>query len=156
MEAKTVNIRDRVREKTSNKVNMKIDQKAVNRIYEYRTLTEEEKIKKLNKLTREWDIERALEVNASTLALTGVVLGIFGSKKWLFLPFLVSGFMLQFGLQGWAPPVALLRSLGFRTRQEIDEEIYALKTLNGDFDSVSADSGPIEILSNYRKQKRQF
>jgi len=34
---------------------------------------------------------------------------------------------LQHGLQGWCPPLPLLRRLGIRTRGEIDREKYALK-----------------------------
>jgi hypothetical protein len=33
-----------------------------------------------------------------------------------------SGFLLQHALQGWCPPVPLLRQLGFRTSYEIEEE----------------------------------
>jgi len=146
-------VKDRVRENTPEETNMKIDQKAVNRIYKYLNMTEAEKTDRLRKLGREWDIERLLEVNASTLAMTGLVLGSVADRKWFILPFVVTGFLLQYGIQGWCPPVSLFRKLGFRTRQEIDEEIYALKTINGDFDNVSAASGPIEILSSFRKQR---
>lgn len=153
MDAGAINIKDRVRENTPEETNMKIDQRAVNRIYKYRNLTENEKADKLKKLGREWDIERTLEVNGSSLIMTGLMLGTLVNRKWLFLPLLVSGFILQFGVTGWCPPVSLFRKLGLRTRQEIDEEIYALKTVNGDFDNISASSGPIEILSSFRKQR---
>lgn len=46
---------------------------------------------------------------------------------------MVGGFLLQHALQGWCPPVPVLRRLGFRTQTEIDEERYALKALRGDF-----------------------
>jgi len=59
----------------------------------------------------------------------GMTLG----RRWLVLPALVSGFLLQHALQGWCPPVPVLRRLGFRTMAEIDRERYALKTLRGDF-----------------------
>jgi hypothetical protein len=44
---------------------------------------------------------------------------------------------MQHALQGWCPPVPLLRRLGFRTSFEIEEERQALKALRGDFDAVS-------------------
>jgi len=50
------------------------------------------------------------------------------------LPFLVSAFLLQHAIQGWCPPVPILRRLGFRTADEINRERYALKVLRGDFD----------------------
>lgn len=34
--------------------------------------------------------------------------------------------LLQHGLQGWCPPLPVLRRLGVRTRGEIDREKYAL------------------------------
>jgi hypothetical protein len=58
---------------------------------------------------------------------------------------------MMYSLQGWCPPASLLRKLGYRSRQEIDEEIYALKVLRGDFDTISSISGPIAILGAFRK-----
>ena len=68
-----------------------------------------------------------LELNASTLALSGLVLDATVNKKWLLMPGVVLSFLLQHGLQGWCPPLPLLRRLGVRTRGEIDREKYALK-----------------------------
>jgi hypothetical protein len=56
--------------------------------------------------------------------------------KWLILPIIASTFLLQYAIQGWCPPIYLLRRFGFRTRQEINLEIYALKALRGDFDEI--------------------
>ncbi len=96
---------------------------------------------RLKELDREWDIERTLEANASALALIGVTLGAKVNRKWLLLPAFVAGFLLQHALQGWCPPVPILRRLGFRTRSEIDQEKYALKTLRGDFKKISSTVG---------------
>jgi hypothetical protein len=92
---------------------------------------------RLEELDREWDIERTLEANAATLALTGVVLGATGDSRWLALPAVVTGFLLQHAVQGWCPPVPVLRRLGFRTMREIDTERYALKALRGDFSALA-------------------
>jgi len=35
-------------------------------------------------------------------------------------------FLLQHGMQGWCPPLPILRRLGVRTRGEIDREKYEL------------------------------
>ena len=40
---------------------------------------------RLAKLDCEWDVERTLEANAATLALTGAALGTTGNKKWFWL-----------------------------------------------------------------------
>jgi hypothetical protein len=56
-----------------------------------------------------------------------------GRRRLLLLPLGVALFLLQHGLQGWCPPLALFRRRGVRTRREIDLERYALKALRGDF-----------------------
>jgi len=91
---------------------------------------------RLQYLDREWDIERMLEANAATLALLGVALGRWSDRRFFLLPAVVGGFLLQHALQGWCPPVPILRRLGFRTRSEIERERTALKALRGDFDQV--------------------
>jgi hypothetical protein len=92
---------------------------------------------RLRELDREWDIERAIEANASALALTGIVLAAGHDRRWLVLPGLVAGFLLQHAIQGWCPPVPVLRKLGFRTSYEIEEERRALKALRGDFEGAA-------------------
>ena len=95
---------------------------------------------RLNELDREWDIERTLEANAATLAFTGVVLGAAVDKRWLALPAMVTAFLFQHAVQGWCPPVPVLRKLGFRTMREIDTERFALKALRGDFGVIGPGS----------------
>jgi hypothetical protein len=51
----------------------------------------------------------------------------------------VSGFLLRHAIEGWCPPVPLLRRWGVRTRLEIEQERYALKLLRGDFDSLASE-----------------
>jgi hypothetical protein len=89
--------------------------------------------RRLAELDAEWDIERTLEANAATLALTGTLMGVFLNKRFLILPVLVTGFLLQHALQGWCPPVPFFRKRGVRTANEIERERYALKALRGDF-----------------------
>jgi hypothetical protein len=92
--------------------------------------------RRLRELDREWDIERILEANAATLAFTGVALGAKVDKRWLALPALVTAFLFQHAMQGWCPPIPILRRLGYRTSREIDTERIALKALRGDFGSI--------------------
>jgi hypothetical protein len=87
-------------------------------------------------LDEEWDIERALEANAASFAFTGTVLAATVDRRWLMLPAVVTAFLLQHAVQGWCPPVPVLRRLGYRTAREIDEERVALKALRGDFMST--------------------
>ncbi|HJS07611.1 MAG TPA: hypothetical protein VJ809_08115, partial [Pirellulales bacterium] len=56
------------------------------------------------------------------------------------VPGVVLSFLFQHAVQGWCPPVPVLRRLGVRTREEIDREKYALKALRGDFSEVAVNS----------------
>jgi hypothetical protein len=66
---------------------------------------------RLAELDREWDIERTLEANAATVAFAGILLGAAVDRRWLALPIAVSAFLFQHALQGWCPPVPVLRRL---------------------------------------------
>ena len=103
---------------------------------------------RLKELDEEWDIERAIEMNASALAFIGTALGFFVHPYWLLLPALVTAFLFQHAVQGWCPPVPVLRRMGFRTVYEIEEEKQALKALRGDYAQVAtAGDKPAAALS---------
>jgi hypothetical protein len=78
-------------------------------------------------LEEEWDIERAIEANASVLAFAGVALGATADRRWLILPAMVTAFLFQHAIQGWCPPVPVLR----RTAFEIEQERNVLKAIPG-------------------------
>ena len=133
---------DRVRHATSEQVNQEIDARTDANIAAFRGLDEPAIRRRISELDSEWDVERVLEVNAATLALSGLLLGVTVNKRWLMLPGVVLPFLLQHGLQGWCPPLPVLRRLGIRTRGEIDRERYALARVldGGSAGSVSASS----------------
>lgn len=137
---------DRVQENTERSVNAEIAREAEECIRMFRDRPSEEIEARLRELDREWDIERALETNASLFAFTGLTLGVVHSKKWLALPGIVLPFLFQHAVQGWCPPLPILRRLGFRTRKEIDREKYALKALRGDFKRTGRQASSGEIL----------
>lgn len=120
---------DRVRRSTAYHLNEQIDRATESNIRSYLNSSRSTIEKRIRELDEEWDVERILEVNASTLALTGVVLGVTVNKKWLALPMVVLAFLFQHGVQGWCPPLPVLRRLGARTRGEIDREKYELLAL---------------------------
>jgi hypothetical protein len=120
---------DRVPRNTAPEVNRRIRQQTLANIARYRNAGAEAIEHRLEELDREWDIERAIEANAAGIALTGVALGAFVDRRFLALPAAVCAFLLQHALQGWCPPVPVLRRLGFRTAREIFEERLALKAL---------------------------
>ena len=118
--------KDRVRKATSDHVNEKIDNQTRENIEAYSIASKEMLQARIEDLDREWDIERTLELNASLVALAGVVLAATVNKRWLLLPGLVTAFLAQHAIQGWCPPIPLFRRLGVRTQKEIDAEKHAL------------------------------
>ena len=90
---------------------------------------------RLRELELEWDIERVLEANASIAMLTSLTLGASVDRRWFALSGIVAAFLLQHAVQGWCPPMPILRRMGLRTSYEIDER-YALKAIRGDFEDI--------------------
>jgi hypothetical protein len=136
--------RDRVRENTPAEINARIDAKTEADVRAYAARSLPTITARIAELDREWDVERVLETNAAALALTGLGLGITRDRRWLLMPGIVLPFLLQHALQGWCPPIEVIRRLGVRTRREIDGERVALKALRGDFDLVGSGSAPQE------------
>ena len=128
--------RNRVPSQTNAQTNRRIRDETANRVSYYQAHPDEIPMR-LKELANEWDIERAIEANASALAFTGVAMGVVGGdRRWLGLSALVTGFLFQHAIQGWCPPLPILRRLGFRTSYEIEQERTALKALRGDFSQV--------------------
>jgi hypothetical protein len=129
MSTNTVN---RVPRHTSEEINQRIERETEERVHEL-AANPGAIPDRLRELDEEWDIERLLEANASVLAFSGAALGASVDRRWLAVPLIVSGFLFQHAIQGWCPPIPILRRLGFRTAREIDTERVALKTIRGDF-----------------------
>ncbi len=94
----------------------------------------------IRRMDREWDTERVLETNAACLLLLSLGLGVAKDRRWLWLTGGVAAFLLQHALQGWCPPLPVIRVLGVRTAGEIGVERTALKSLRGDFTGVGRDT----------------
>ena len=118
--------KDRVRNVTAQAINQKINKEIKEEIQYYSTRSAKEIKDRINELEKEWDIERVLELNASLVALFGVILAATNSKRWLILSGIVTGFLTQHALQGWCPPIPLFRRLQIRTQKEIETERHAL------------------------------
>jgi hypothetical protein len=119
---------DHVRTSTSASVNQQIREETAHRIDAVRG--DPERIHaRLEEIDAEWNVERALETLSSALSLGGLAFGLMGRRRLLYLPVVVQAFFLQHALQGWCPPLPLLRRLGFRTQQEIERERYTLRAL---------------------------
>jgi hypothetical protein len=120
--------RNRVPAHTSVSINRRIEQEINDRVAYY-SQNPDGLDARFHELDREWDIERAIELNASALAFVGTSLGALRNRNWLILPALVTGFLFQHAVQGWCPPVPVLRRLGFRTTHEIEQERRELSAL---------------------------
>jgi hypothetical protein len=136
---------DRVRARTKPEINHRIDRDLEQRLRFYAVQDHQTIGERLAELDREWDIERALEANAASVSLLGLCLGVTSSRKWFVLPAVVAGFLLQHAIQGWCPPLPVLRRLGVRTRLEIEQERYALKILRGDFEDTRKAEGNVAV-----------
>lgn len=126
-----------VRTSTGSKASVEIDNLIILNLEYYKSEGIAAIDARIKELDREWDVERVLQLNAATLALTGTLLSAFVSRRWLVLPGIVTAFLAQHAIQGWCPPIQLFRKSGVRTRPEIDREKYALKALRGDFKDVN-------------------
>lgn len=112
----------RVEEHTSDEANARIARQTEHNIRNFAVAGPAAIDRRLRELDEEWDVERALEANASSLILASVVLGATVNRKFLYAPAVISAFLLQHALQGWCPPLPLLRRMGFRTSREIEHE----------------------------------
>jgi hypothetical protein len=135
---------DRVAVNTADEINERIRRRTEENIARYAAQGPSAIARRLAELDEEWDTERYLETMAPSFTLFGLFMGVTVSKKWLLLPAVVQSFFLQHALQGWCPPLPILRRLGVRTVHEIEAERYALKALRGDFQRDGGTTGRVE------------
>jgi hypothetical protein len=140
---------ERVPENTADDVNSQIRRQTADNVAHFGSRGDQTIEERLQQLDAEWDIERTLEANAATVALVGLGLGVLVDRRFLAVPALVAGFLLQHSLQGWCPPLQIFRRRGIRTQREIEQERYALKAVRGDFEEVA--SAPSLALAAARR-----
>lgn len=102
--------------------------------------------RRLAKLDGEWDIERVVETLAPTVTLLWMGVALKVNRKLLVIPAMIQGFVLFHAVQGWFPPLPVLRRFGIRTAAEIDQERNALKALRGDFRNVNSPAQALEAV----------
>lgn len=128
----------RVQRHTSPQVNARLRSDTDQRVAALADAPAEVLTARISQLEREWDVERVLQANASTLVVTGTLLGLTVNRRFLLLPLAVLSFFGQHAVQGWCPPLPVLRRLGIRTISEIERERHALKVLRGDYAQVAS------------------
>src|SRR5581483_4904660 len=102
---------DRVRAHTARAWNERIDEQTRQKLL-YFAGRQDGIPRRIEELDREWDVERWLETNASTLALAGLALGVTVDRKWFLVPGVVLSFLLVHAVRGWCPPLPLMRRMG--------------------------------------------
>lgn len=142
----------RVRQNTAPDVNERIDRQTVEHLIAYQGSGPVEIEERLEELDHEWDVERSLEANATLLGLTGLVLGATVDRRLLLIPAVTAAFLFQHAIQGWCPPIPLLRRIGVRTATEITEEKMALRIMRGDFGPTMS---PVEAWLRMRQEPGQ-
>lgn len=114
--------------------NTTIRNNTLRRINVYKNSSDKILSDNISKLNYEWDIERILEAKAACLVLGSTIMGLKSNKKGWFLVAGTAGlFLMQHALQGWCPPVPVVRKMGFRTSEEINNEKVVYKLLRDDF-----------------------
>ena len=97
---------------------------------------------RLQALDREWDVDRAVELEAALTGLAGLALGAFVRRGFLVLPAVVAASVLAFATTRRYPLLPAFRRLGLRSAREIARERYALKALRGDFADLAPRARP--------------
>lgn len=137
-----------ISQKTTPETNAKIRLKMEQRLADFQSDDKSPLItRRIGELNQEWDVERTLQTNFATLSMVGLGLATLVNKKWFFLALGVPAFMVQHALQGWCPPLPVLRKLGVRSSRGINDERFALKAMRGDFDDA-AQSRNVDVLIN--------
>jgi hypothetical protein len=134
---------DRVRAHTRDEINHGIDEQIMRNV-EAHSHSPEAIERRLEALDHEWDVDRALMANFSVIAFSALMAGIYRNRKFLALPAIQLPFLLWHAVEGWCPPLPLLRRLGFRTRQEIEAEKMELRKVGARNYQGAAHSLPIQ------------
>src|SRR5687767_10314406 len=100
---------ENVRKVTSEEKNAIIDQLILSNIRKYSGKSAEEISQRIRALDKEWDIERALDLSMSALALFGITSSLLLNPYSIILPILLLLFFIWHAFQGWCPPIPLLR-----------------------------------------------
>lgn len=123
----------RVSLKTKMKTNNMIRVQTLFNLNTYKNKTKQEISSRIKDLDSEWDSERVLEVSSASLIVYSTFMGMLSKKCWFLLTGTVGVFLMLHALNGWCPPLPIIRKMGVRTAQEIQNEKIVLKMLRGDF-----------------------
>lgn len=138
----------RVADHTCNQVNQDIRNKTIQTIDSLKDSTPDVLNDQIHKLDVEWDTERVLEATAASAILLGSVLGYTKKQNcWFLMTGAAGAFLMQHALQGWCPPLPVIRKMGVRTAEEITHEKTAFKHIRGDFAAMTKDANELMTMA---------
>jgi hypothetical protein len=88
---------------------------------------------RLAELEDEWSAGRAAKGFLSVCILAGTVLTATVGGWWILMPVIAGLFLFEYLFTRTSVLVRAVHGLGFRTRPQIEQEKFALRTLRGDF-----------------------
>jgi hypothetical protein len=88
---------------------------------------------RLAALEDEPELETVATLGLAGAGVLALIFGLLGSRLWRLLAWLVLPLIFAHARGRLAAPGQFLKTLGLRSRKEIEEEKYALKALRGDF-----------------------
>jgi hypothetical protein len=128
----------------------RLDRETVRRLDELRGADRGSLDLRLRELDREWDTERALELAAGGLILTGAALARWHSRRGWMLSATVSVSLINHAVTGWCSALLVTRRMGLRSRRELEAERYAIKVLRGDLTGNDAGEDGASLLATMR------
>jgi hypothetical protein len=123
---------ERVARNTSPKYRQQFEQQLRENICRYMSAERHEIDQRLAELDREWNIERAIELEAPAMIALGAILGLTRSRKWFGLSVFAATMVIFHNTQGWYPLLRVFQRMGFRSQNDIEEERMALRVLRKD------------------------
>lgn len=102
---------------------------------------------RLRALDEEPDLETVTSLALAGAGTAGLIFGFLGSRLWRLLAWISLPLLFEHARGNLQAPAHFLKSLGLRSRREIQDERNALKSLRGDFQHVkpkSRDTAPFE------------
>lgn len=103
---------------------------------------------RIYQLDRETSLEQLIGNGTVSLSLTGMVLALLSSRRWLIISVLATVLFFLKGQAKEAGLLTVLREQGYRTHDEIAHEKQMLQALRGDFDAIgTANQSPEERVS---------
>lgn len=142
---------NRVADYTSPDVNEMIRNNTLENLSYMEDAEEAELTRRIQKLNSEWDMERFVEAKAAVCVMGCSLFGMGRHKFWSTMTLIAGTFLLQHALLGWCPSAPIMRKVGVRTAEEINQEKLVLKMLRKDFAHVKPNDVK-DILKAAEKQ----